>query len=355
MIARSNPTEPEERSSTVAIAERRRREGHRSDILFTFAVLVGIYVAYQAMNVLLLVYVSALFAVVLAPAIGLVRRIKIGNWRPGRGVAVLAIIVAMLAVLVFTALFALPPIFRDAQELAENWPLKLAALTARIRTIPFFHNFDPNQLQDYAAEVIGGAFGFFKNIAGGVFGFFSWFIITAYFILDGERAFHWGVSLFPIRQQARLSNTLIRAENRMRHWLVGQGALMLILGTSSAIVFGLLQLKYFYALAVFAGLANIIPIVGPIAAVSLASVVALFDSPTKLLGVLAFFAVYQQIETAFLTPRIMKTTVDLPALAVIIALSLGGALAGVLGALVAVPTAALCAVLIDEYVVKKEV
>jgi predicted PurR-regulated permease PerM len=353
LIASHQPDQ-EERLRTVAIAERRRREGHRSDILFTFAVLVGIYVAYQAMNVLMLVYVSALFAVVLAPAIGLVQRIKIGSWRPGRGVAVLVIIVAMLAVLVFTALFALPPIFRDAQELAENWPVRLAALTARIRTVPFFHNFDPNQLQDYAADVIGGAFGFFKNIAGGVFGFFSWFIITAYFILDGERAFHWGVSLFPIRQQARLSNTLIRAENRMRHWLVGQGALMLILGTSSAIVFGLLQLKYFYALAVFAGLANIIPIVGPIAAVSLASVVALFDSPTKLLGVLAFFAVYQQIETAFLTPRIMKTTVDLPALAVIIALSLGGALAGVLGALVAVPTAALCAVLIDEYVVKKE-
>jgi predicted PurR-regulated permease PerM len=238
--------------------------------------------------------------------------------------------------------------------MAENWPVRLAALTARIRTIPFFENFNPNQLQDYASDVLGGAFGFFKNIAGGVFGFFSWFIITAYFILDGDRAFHWGVSLFPLNQQRRLENTLIRAENRMRHWLVGQGALMLILGTSCAIVFGLLRLKYFYALAVFAGAANIIPIIGPIFAVTLAGVVALFDSPTKLLGVLAFFAVYQQIETAFLTPRIMKTTVDLPPLAVIIALSLGGALAGVLGALVAVPTAALCAVLIDEYLVKKD-
>jgi predicted PurR-regulated permease PerM len=315
--------------------------------------LIGLYIAYRAIDVLTLVYVSALFAVVLAPAIGLVRRIHIGKWRPGRGAAVIIIILSMLAVIVFTLLFALPPIFRDAQEMAENWPVRLAAITARIRTVPFFENFNPNQLQDYASDVLGGAFGFFKNVAGGVFGFFSWFIITAYFILDGERAFHWGVSLFPRNQQQRLETTLIRAENRMRHWLVGQGALMLILGTSCAIVFGLLKLKYFYALAVFAGAANIIPIIGPIAAVTLAGVVALFDSPTKLLGVLAFFAVYQQVETAFLTPRIMKTTVDLPPLAVIIALSLGGALAGVLGALVAVPTAALCAVLIDEYLVKK--
>jgi len=340
--------------NTATIHERRRREGHRSDVLFTFGVLVAIYIAYRVIDVLLLVYVSALFAVVLAPAIGIIRRIRIGKWRPGRGMAILVILVTLLTAVILFFIFALPPMFRDIQDLAQNWPVRLAAITARVRNLPFFENFDQNKLQDYAQQVIGGAFGFFKNVAGGVFGFFSWFIITAYFILDGERAFHWGVSLFPRRQQDRLSRTLIRAENRMRHWLVGQGALMLILGTSSGIVFALLQLKYFYALAVFAGVANIIPIVGPVVAVTVASVVALFDSPTKLIGVLAFFAVYQQIETAFLTPRIMKTTVDLPPLAVIIALSLGGALAGVLGALVAVPTAALCAVLIDEYLVKKE-
>jgi predicted PurR-regulated permease PerM len=354
LTAGSNPSKPEATQLTTAdLRERRRQQTHRSDILFTFAVLIGIYVAYRVMDVLLLVYVSALFAVVLAPAIGFVRRLQIGKWRPGRGAAVLIIIVTMLAVIVFTLLFALPPIFSDAQEMAQNWPVRLAALTERIRSVPFFDNFNPNQLKDYASSVLGGAFGFFRNIAGGVFGFFSWFILTAYFILDGERAFRWGVSLFPKHQQPRLEKTLIRAENRMRHWLVGQAALMMILGTSCALVFGLLHLKYFYALAVFAGLANIIPIVGPIAAVTLAGVVALFDSPAKFVGVLAFFAVYQQIETAFLTPRIMRSTVDLPALSVIIALLLGGALAGVLGALVAVPTAALCAVLIDEYLVNK--
>jgi predicted PurR-regulated permease PerM len=68
--------------------------------------------------------------------------------------------------------------------------------------------------------------------------------------------------------------------------------------------------------------------------------------------VLVFFLLYQQLETGFLTPRIMKFSVDLPPLAVIISLMIGGALAGVLGALVAVPTAALCAVLIDEYLIK---
>jgi predicted PurR-regulated permease PerM len=330
------------------------KENHRSDILYALALIVALYVAYQVRSVLLIIYLAVLFSVVLAPAIDLIRKVKIGTWSPGRGIAVIVLLVSLLSGLVFFLFFALPPIFNDAQELAQNWPAKFASISDRVRHLPFMENFDTAKLQGYATELFGNILGFLQNIAGGVFGVFSWMIITAYFILDGERAFYWGLSMFPRPQRERLESTLIRAEKRMRNWLIGQGALMLILGVSSFIVFGMLKLKYFYALAVFSGLANIIPIIGPVAAVTLASVVALVDSPAKVLGVLGFYIIYQQLETAFLTPRIMKTTVDLPALAVIISLSLGGALAGVLGALVAVPTAALCAVLIDEYLVKKD-
>jgi predicted PurR-regulated permease PerM len=82
--------------------------------------------------------------------------------------------------------------------------------------------------------------------------------------------------------------------------------------------------------------------------------VAVLDSPEKLVGVIIFFAVYFQFESGFLSPRIMRHTLNLSPLAVIIALSLGGALAGVLGALVSVPTAALVMVLVDEYLVKRK-
>jgi len=71
------------------------------------------------------------------------------------------------------------------------------------------------------------------------------------------------------------------------------------------------------------------------------------------LGVVIFYAIYQQTESAFLSPKIMQSTVDLPGSAVLVALALGGEVAGLVGALVAVPTAALAAVLIDEYLVKK--
>lgn len=327
---------------------------NRSDILFTLAVIAALYVAYRAIDVLLLVYVSALFAVVITPAIGFVRRMRVAAWRPGRGVALAIILFCLLLSVTLFGLFAVPPIYHDAQALATNWPARMAEITQKVHGIPFLENVNPGNLAQSPAEIIGGAFGFARNVAGVAFVVFYWLILTTYFILDGERVFHWGLSMIPFEHRDRLERTLLRAENRMRHWLIGQGALMLILGTSSMIVFGLMHLKYFYALAVFAGLANIVPIVGPLTAFALSCVVAMLDSPAKLLGVVAFFAIYQQVETGFFTPRIMKSTVDLPPLAVIVALSLGGTLAGVAGALVAVPTAALCAVLIDEYLVKRD-
>ena len=79
----------------------------------------------------------------------------------------------------------------------------------------------------------------------------------------------------------------------------------------------------------------------------------MLDSWSKLLGVVIFYLVYQQVENAYLTPRIMKAQVGLPGIAVIVALMTGAALAGLLGAIVAVPTTAMLATLLDEYAVKE--
>src|SRR6266700_7288811 len=112
---------------------------------------------------------------------------------------------------------------------------------------------DPAGLQKYAAEIAGSAGGLFLNLAGGIFGFFTAVVLTAYFIIDGESTFRWGVSLFAVDQQERLGATLLRAKARMRNWLIGQTVLMLSLGLSSLVVYYLLGLKYFYLLAMFAG------------------------------------------------------------------------------------------------------
>jgi predicted PurR-regulated permease PerM len=140
----------------------------------------------------------------------------------------------------------------------------------------------------------------------------------------------------------------------MDKWLIGQGSLMLILGILSTVVYLSLHIRYAFALGVLTGVLNIIPVLGAAVCVALAILVAAIDSWGRVLGVAIFYIVYLQVENSLLTPRIMKNSVGLPALSILIALLLGSALAGVPGALVSVPTAALVAVLLDEYLVKKD-
>jgi len=99
---------------------------------------------------------------------------------------------------------------------------------------------------------------------------------------------------------------------------------------------------------------NIIPVLGAAICIALALLVAAIDSWGRVLGIAVFYLVYLQVENSYLTPRIMKKSVDLPGLAILVALLMGSALAGVVGAMVSVPTAVLVAVLLDEYLVRKE-
>ena len=331
----------------------------RSNILFAFFIAVVLYAAWQVRSALLLIYVSALFAVILSPVIEHIRRIRIGKWHPGRGAAIIILFLGLAVAIGLFFAVAVPPIARDLKEFSQEWPQRVQALSEKLHRLPYFDRLNINadtvreRLSAVVGTLIGGAAGILTGVASGVGKFFTFLILMAYFILDGGRAFRWGVSLFPVAHQARLASTLERARDRISRWLLGQLMLMIILGVGCLVVFGLMHLRYFYVLAVIAGLANFVPMIGPIVTVILASAVAAIDSFAKVLGVVIFYAVYQQTESAFLTPRIMKSTVDLPGSAVLVALAIGGEVAGLVGALVAVPTAALAAVLIDEYLVKK--
>ena len=149
-------------------------------------------------------------------------------------------------------------------------------------------------------------------------------------------------------------HVLQKAERRASKWLFGQATLMLILGLASTLVFGLLHVRYFILLGILMGLMNCIPIAGGVITILLVGLVAALDSWTKMAAVFLFYLIYVNIENAYLTPRIMRQSVNLMGLTVLIALIAGTELAGIVGALVAVPTAALIAVLMDEYLVQKD-
>ena len=328
----------------------------RGDILFTFAIAICLYLAWLLHDVLVLLYVSALFAVVLIPVVRGVQRIRIGNWRPGHGVAILIITVLLIGSITSFLFLTLPPLAHEITMFVKALPNRSPAFLDKLERLPMVHHLDlttvETKFKQDTAQYIGTLVSSVSNWATKLFDMLTGVILTVYFLAEGEHVYRWGLSLVPADRRPRLDETLQRAAIRMGGWLLGQLSLMLILGVCSGIVFGAMNLPYAFALAVLMGCFNIVPVVGAFISTSIVMMFAATASWEKVLGVLIFELVYVQIENAFLTPRIMKSSVDLAGTAVLIALLLGGSLAGVVGVMVAVPSAVLAAVLIDEYIIR---
>ena len=133
-------------------------------------------------------------------------------------------------------------------------------------------------------------------------------------------------------------------------WLGGQVMLGFIIGVTSAIGLWVMGVPYFFVLAVISGIGEMIPMVGPLLSAIPAVAVAFTVSPGLALGVAVFFMVQQMLENNVLVPKVMGEQVGLSAVTVISSLLIGTALLGFVGALLAVPTAAIIQVLFEELV-----
>lgn len=339
---------------TPSISQPRDR---RSDIVFAFGLVLACILAWLLREVLMLLYVSALFATVLTPVVRSTGRLRIGRWRPFKGYAVFFLLLAMAGALTGFGFLALPPVIRDLQQFARELPARLPILLDKLRHIPFADSLNTNEITSKVQDFVSNAATYLllsiKNWAGTLVNIAMGFILTVYFILEGASAYVWFLSFFPPAHRERMDGALQRARVRMDKWLIGQGSLMLILGLLSTAVYLILHIRYAFALGVLTGLLNIIPVLGAAICIGLALLVAAIDSWGRVLGVAIFYVIYIQIENSLLTPRIMRNSVGLPGLSILVALLIGSALGGVPGALVSVPTAVLVAVLMDEYLVYK--
>src|ERR1700723_1809789 len=339
-------------------AGKAQKRSVRGYIVFAFAIVLALALAYLMREILLLLYVSALFAVVLSPVIHGIMRLHIRRWHPGKGLAILLLMLSVGTAATLFFAFALPPVLHDGQALVRELPTRGPQLLDELHRFPLaaHANFSgiSARLQGFASNFAEYVFLSISSWARKLADVGAVIFLTIYFMLEGDEAYHWILSFFPKSARGRLNTTLLRADVRMGKWLLGQGGLMLILGLSSLIVFVLLKVRYAYALAVLMGALNIIPIVGAMVSMALVLVAAAIDSWEKVVGVAIFYAIYAQVETSYLTPRIMKSSVDLSALGVLVALLMGSKLAGVIGAMIAVPTAVLVSVLIQEYLVQHD-
>jgi predicted PurR-regulated permease PerM len=330
----------------------------RSDIVFAFGLALACALAWLVRDVLMLLYVSALFAVVLTPLVEKISNVQIRQWRPFKGIAILVMLVTAAAALTLFGFLALPPVLKGLQQFAGEMPTRVPSLLSKLKAIPFADQLNTDEItakvQDFASQAATYVLLSIKDWAAKILNIAMGLILTIYFMLEGEHAYRWFLSFFPLESRDRLDKTLRRAEIRMGKWLFAQGSLMLILGLLSTAVYLALDVRYAYALGVLTGLLNIIPVLGAAICIALALLVAAIDSWGRVLGIAIFYFVYLQVENSYLTPRIMKNSVDLPGLAILVALLLGSAVAGVVGAMVSVPTAVLVAVLLDEYLVRKD-
>src|ERR1700745_885534 len=229
--------------------------GLRGDIAFAFGLAVLCYVAWQLRAVLLLLYVSALAAVVLTPVVRATSHFRVGRWRPFRGRAILILMLAVAGGLTAFGFLAFPPVIRDLQEFGHEMPTRLPAFLEKLKHIPFADHVNTEEISAKVQDFISNAATYLllsiKNWAGAIFSIAMGVILTVYFILEGDVAYRWALSFFPPAKRARLDSALQRAGAGMGQWLVGEGSLMLILGVASTIVYASLNVRYAYALGVF--------------------------------------------------------------------------------------------------------
>jgi predicted PurR-regulated permease PerM len=331
----------------------------RGHILFTVAVLIALALAWRLREVLVLIYVSALFAVVLMPAVNHIMSFRFRGIRHvSRPIAILILLGCVFFAFALFFLVALPPVIRDLHQFATDLPARIPPIVAHLKSLPLADKLGVDNIAQRSEDALSATaaylFASFPDWMGRIFDLLAALVLCVYFMLEGEYAYRWLMSLLSVEHRLRLAVTLQKAERRASKWLFGQATLMLILGLASTLVFGLLHVRYFILLGILMGLMNCIPIAGGVITILLVGLVAALDSWTKMAAVFLFYLIYVNIENAYLTPRIMRQSVNLMGLTVLIALIAGTELAGIVGALVAVPTAALIAVLLDEYLVQKD-
>ena len=318
-------------------------------IVFSAVLVVLIlYTLYELRHALLIIYIATLLAILFEPGVRTVRRLRLGRWQPGRAAATAIVSLCVIGILVLIGTVVVPPVVSDATRFAGNWPSHSERLFDWIhRHVPFTASVTPDSLRRTFQGTVGRST--MLTIGASVLDILTTLLIGVYLLAQGPRAFAWTLSLAPEAQRARLGEALQHGARRTQHWVAGQGLLMLIHGGSAFVTFWLIGLPYFTALGVFAGVINVIPVLGPILTLVAAGLIAAIDAPGKLVGVVIFYLVYHNVEGVFLQPRIMSAAVGIPAVAVVLALVIGDEVAGIVGMAFSVPTAVLVAELKNRY------
>ena len=343
------------------LSDREFRRKMLETVLTVGGVVLMVAVLWAAREALMLVYVSALIAMGFAPIVQVIEQPRPNDRRRvPRWLAILAIYLMLVAVLVLVGLMVIPPLVAQAEALwtklpgefnkIQNFLIDHKVMTHRVTLEEAVQN-APAGTGNAAGAVLVAI----SSLIGGIFGLITILILTFYLLIEAQSMFEYFLRFVPPARRADVTVAAREAVSKVSAWLRAQFVLAGVMGTFAAIGLGAMGVPYFYVIALIAAIGETIPIVGPVIGGIVAVAVAISVSAKLAVMVGAYFLMLHQLEANVLVPKIMERRVGVSPVAVMVALLVGGALWGLIGAILAIPTAAILSVVIEEVAADHEV
>jgi predicted PurR-regulated permease PerM len=311
----------------------------------------------QISGTLLLVVVAMFLAAGLNPLVEFfVRRGLRRSW------AVVAVIALVLVALTLFVLAIVPVISDQVASITKNAPVWLDELQRNEQVQELNEKYD---LIDRAKAYIEDG-GFTSNLFGGVLGFglavvstllnaFIVVVLTLYFLSSLQTTKNAIYRLAPRSRRDRVTRLGDRVLDGIGGYVSGAFIVALCAGISSLVFLFVVGLgEYAVALAFVVALLDVIPMIGATIGAVIVTAIGFATDPKIGLACLVFYLVYQQVENYVIYPRVMSKSVDIPGAVTVIAALAGAALLGVVGALLAIPTAAAILMLTREVLIRKQ-
>lgn len=318
---------------------------------FLWSALLGIG------SVLILIVVSLFLAAGLNPAVEFLERRGLR-----RSYAVTAVIVAFLGAVALFLVAIVPVITDQVAAISDNAPgwldelennKKIQELDDEYQIIDKVKDYVANG--DFVSGLFGGVLGVGLKILGALFNAFIILVLTLYFLSSLDRTKKALYRLAPASRRQRVSLLGDRIIENVGGYVSGAFIVAMCAGISSLVFLFIVGLgDYAVALAFVVALLDVIPMIGAtIGAVVVTAIAFATDVKTGIICA-TFFLIYQQVENYVIYPRVMSKSVDVPGAVIVIAALVGAGLLGVVGALLAIPTAAAILLIMREVVVKRQ-
>lgn len=314
--------------------------------------IICFYFIFQIKDILFWFIFALIISILFNPAIDFLQKKKIP-----RVFGVVLVYFSILGFFTFLIWLVVPVFAAEARDFLNSFPEYFEKINPILQGLGLktFKN-----VQDLMNSLVSVLDSMSVNIFNALFaifgGFFSTiFVITvAVFISLEEKLMDRFLSMiFPKKYEAAVFNIWTRSQKKVSGWFAARIIACLFVGISSWIIFLLFNVKYSFALALFAGAFNFIPYVGPLLTGSLLFLIIFPAEAFKAIFVIIAFSLVQQIENNILSPLLMKRLVDIPPVLVVLSLVIGAKLFGFLGALLIIPLAGIIFEFTKEFLQKR--